>query len=111
MGEQGFDRLSLGVRFTGAACTTTVINFKDVSYWDDNGGPNLFLKFHPPDEPVLNMKFKDMGLSDKQSKAVLKGLFDKFMDAFEGSGLEVNPCGEYFRIALEYELVKDWGAI
>ena len=111
-GEQGFDRLSLLVQFKSADLTATLINFKNISYWDcDYDRSNPFNKFKVPDEPLLNLKFKELGLNDKQSKAVAQGLIVEFEQAFDGSGLDYNPCEAYFRMLREYEYVKDWGLL
>ena len=62
-------------------------------------------------QPVLNLKLKEMGLNDKQSQAVVIGLFEKFETcAFEGSGLSFPPCEEYFLMLTDTDCVT-WGAL
>ena len=101
--DQCYTHVKLLLRFQSAACTTTLVNL-DVDDYDD-------IEWKDPDEPVLNLKLKEMGLNDKQSEAVVIGLFEKFENfAFEGSGLTFSPCEEYFLRLTDSNCVT-WGSV
>ena len=120
------------MRFESAACTTTLVDFHTDDYWPNvrgyhsmvsalnaySGGrfaevygarssPNASLKWAGFNKPALNLALKGMGLSQEQSAAVAKALFEKLEYAFEGSGLYEDPCQLYIRFLLDLE--AKWG--
>ena len=131
-GDQGYDLIKLCMRFESAACTTTLVDFHTDDYWPNVSGyhsmvsalnaysggrfadvygppsmPNASFKWAGFNKPVLNLALKDIGLSQEQSAAVVKALFEKLMCAFEGSGLYEDPCELYIRFLLDLE--AKWG--
>ena len=103
--DQCYTHVKLLLRFESAACSTTLVDL-DIDDYDCYGD----WSWEDPDEPVLNLKLKEMGLNDKQSKAVVIGLFENFEMSFEGSGLIASPCEGYFLHLTESDCVT-WGAV
>ena len=108
-GDEGYDDIKFSMRFDSDACTTTLFDIKMNGYWPEFGQGEF--QWHGFNKPVLNPKLQEMGLNKDQSVAIVKGLFDKLQDAFDGSGISRDPCNRYFEYLL-YEVPDadmNWG--
>ena len=104
MTQDLFNEVRLSMRFDSDACRTTLCDINMQQH-------DKFLEWHGFDKPVLNPKLQEMDLSKDQSAAIVKGLFEKLQDAFDGSGISRDPCNRYFEYLL-YEVSDEdmnWG--
>ena len=86
------DSFSLEVRFNDFDTTFVSLEGKD----DDVDVDRLLRDPEGPNESELRLKFKEMGLSERQSSVGMDELCQRLGYAFEESGIHYCPCEQYF---------------